>query len=117
MNSVLLHLKRTYLEITDAEKRLHEYDVVIQTTSIGMAPDIEETPLQVQQLKAGAVVSDIIYNPLETRFLKEAKQKGARIQNGLDMFVYQGALAFEKWTGIFPDTDFNEKHRFKTIRR
>ncbi len=48
--------------------------------------------------------------------MKRAR-KGAQIQNGLDMFVYQGALAFEKWTGIFPDAINYEKNRFKTTRR
>jgi shikimate dehydrogenase len=91
-------------EKKQAEERLGEYDIIIQTTSIGMSPKTEETPLGVENLRADAFVSDIIYNPLETRILREAAQKGARTQNGLDMFVYQGALAFELWTGIFPDT-------------
>jgi shikimate dehydrogenase len=42
---------------------------------------------------------------LEAQFLQEARNKGALTQNGLEMFVYQGALAFEKWTGIFPDVE------------
>ena len=50
-------------------------------------------------------MSDIIYNPFETALIKEAKRKGAQTQNGVGMFVYQGALAFEKWTGLQPDID------------
>jgi shikimate dehydrogenase len=45
------------------------------------------------------VVMDIIYNPLETRFLKEAAARGCRTINGVDMFVFQGAHQFELWTG------------------
>lgn len=89
----------------EAESALGEYDIIIQTTSIGMAPNVEEIPICLEKLKEDAFVSDIIYNPLETSLLKEAKQRGAMIQNGLDMFVFQGALAFELWTGIFPDTE------------
>ncbi|MEN8701069.1 shikimate dehydrogenase [Bacillus infantis] len=88
-----------------AEEKLAEYDIIIQTTPIGMLPGIDALPFGLYNLKANAFVSDIIYNPLETKFLREAKNKGASIQNGLKMFVFQGALAFERWTGTFPDTD------------
>ncbi|WJV31552.1 shikimate dehydrogenase [Rossellomorea sp. AcN35-11] len=91
-----------FLPLQSAESMLNQYDVIIQTTSMGMYPRVEEVPLKIPHLKMGSIVSDIIYNPLETELLKQAKQKGALTQNGLDMFVYQGALSFEKWTGIFP---------------
>lgn len=87
----------------EASDSLENYDLVIQTTLIGMSPKIDEQPIPVNNIRKQTVVCDIIYNPLETKFLKEAHLQGATIQNGLDMFVYQGALAFEKWTGIFPD--------------
>ncbi|BCB04903.1 shikimate dehydrogenase [Bacillus sp. KH172YL63] len=95
-------LDSTSLTLEEAEKRLQDYDVIIQTTSIGMFPHIDESPLVMHEVKQGSIVSDIIYNPLETSLLKQAREKGAQTQNGLDMFVYQGALSFEKWTGIFP---------------
>ncbi|MFS0775890.1 shikimate dehydrogenase [Neobacillus sp. 3P2-tot-E-2] len=91
------------LSLDEAEVQLNEYDVVIQTTMIGMYPNISETPISLKNLNTHALVCDIVYNPLETQFLKDARQKGATVQNGVEMFVYQGALAFEKWTGIFPD--------------
>jgi shikimate dehydrogenase len=89
----------------EAEKNLMDYQLIIQTTSIGMLPNTDSKPLSPYNVSDKAFVSDIIYNPLQTAFLKEASQKGASIQNGIEMFVYQGALAFEKWTGIFPDTE------------
>ncbi|MEI2356006.1 shikimate dehydrogenase [Mesobacillus zeae] len=94
----------TILEPNSAELKMGEYELVIQTTSIGMSPKTGVTPLSLDRLQPGSFVSDIIYNPSATAFLAEAISKGAGVQNGLDMFVYQGALAFEKWTGIFPDT-------------
>ncbi|MGR3765110.1 shikimate dehydrogenase [Rossellomorea sp. NS-SX7] len=100
-----MDIESHYYKLPQAELNLHHYDVVIQTTSIGMFPKVEESPLRVGMVKEGAVFSDIIYNPLQTSFLKQAEQKGAVIQNGIDMFIYQGALAFEKWTGVTPDTD------------
>lgn len=96
-------VKSTVKTINEAAEQLGEYDIIIQTTSIGMSPLIGESPISVEKIKPGAFVSDIIYNPLETKLLQEARKQGARIQNGLKMFVYQGALAFEKWTGQTPD--------------
>ncbi|RSD24135.1 shikimate dehydrogenase [Mesobacillus subterraneus] len=93
------------LDRETAERDLAAYQLIIQTTSIGMFPDIDSTPLSMANINCDALVSDIIYNPSQTKLLKEASGKGAMIQNGIEMFVFQGALAFEKWTGIFPDTN------------
>ncbi|MFK4391634.1 shikimate dehydrogenase [Peribacillus frigoritolerans] len=92
------------LSIIEAEESLSQYDLIIQTTSSGMSPELDHSPLKVDQLKTGAIVSDIIYNPLKTKLLREAGEKGAETQNGLGMFINQAALAFEIWTGIMPDT-------------
>jgi shikimate dehydrogenase len=89
--------------LDEAGKHIDKYDLIVQTTMIGMAPKVEEQPLDLKNINPQAMVCDIIYNPLETLLLQNARQNGAKIQNGIDMFVYQGALAFEKWTGIFPD--------------
>lgn len=96
-------IKSEALSFEEVSGKLADYDLIIQTTLIGMSPKVSEQPIHLNHLNKQAVVSDIIYNPLETQFLLEAKSLGARVQNGIDMFVYQGALAFEKWTGIFPD--------------
>ncbi len=74
-------------------------DVLVNTTSVGMVPDVGQTPVPAGLLKPGMTVFDIVYNPRETRLLREAKAAGARAIDGLDMLVWQGALAFEKWTG------------------
>ncbi len=97
------------LSLQQAETTLEKYDIIIQTTSIGMSPKVDEKPLSLQRLRPDAFVSDIIYNPAKTALMKEAESHGARVQNGLKMFVYQGALAFEKWTGTLPDTERMEK--------
>jgi shikimate dehydrogenase len=105
MNDCPFEVPARVLNRHEAEESLETYDLIVQTTSIGMHPEIGQSPLSLHKLKPGAFVSDIIYNPLQTRLLKEAAVKGAGIQNGIDMFVYQGALAFEKWTGIGPDIE------------
>ena len=99
------HVSSKAVAKDEAEETLQNYDVIIQTTSIGMSPNVQDSPISLSNLDAQTFVSDIIYNPLETAFLKEAREKGAKTQNGIDMFVFQGALAFEKWTGIFPNTE------------
>ncbi|WP_168120743.1 shikimate dehydrogenase [Paenibacillus sp. HB172176] len=76
-----------------------EADLVINTTSIGMFPKVEEAPVRGSWMKPGAVASDLIYNPLKTTFLKEAEAQGCIVHSGLGMFIYQGAYAFEYWTG------------------
>ncbi|GAA0137815.1 shikimate dehydrogenase [Paenibacillus sp. YSY-4.3] len=74
-------------------------DIVINTTSVGMYPKAGELPIPAELLSPHMVVSDLIYNPLKTELLVRAEAIGCRIHNGLGMFVYQGAYAFEYWTG------------------
>ena len=74
-------------------------DVLINATSVGMTPDEESSPVPAGLLKSGLVVFDIVYNPVRTKLLREADETGAQTVGGVDMLVWQGALAFEKWTG------------------
>lgn len=97
----LCHIQTCFLH--DAQNHLSAYDLIVNTTSIGMSPNTDEVPVRLETIKENAVVSDIIYNPLKTKFLEQAEEKGATILNGVGMFVEQGALAFEIWTGMKPD--------------
>lgn len=98
------------LSIGEAEKALASYGLIVQTTSVGMNFAQSGMPLNPGNIAQGTVVADIIYNPLETELLANAREKGAGTMNGIGMFTNQGALAFEKWTGIRPDTEkMNEK--------
>lgn len=84
---------------------LADADVLINATSIGMYPKVDETPVKSKFLRHGMIVFDIVYNPLRTRLLKEAEAAGARVIGGVRMLVYQGASAFELWTGRKPPID------------
>ena len=75
-------------------------DILVNATSVGMSPNINETPVPSSLLKPGLVVVDIVYNPIRTRLLREAEAVGAKTIDGVDMFVWQGALAFEIWTRV-----------------
>ena len=83
-------------------------EVLVNTTSLGMFPQVEGLPVPETFLNSAMVVMDIIYNPLKTRLLRAAENCGAGIVDGLEMFVGQGALQFELWTG--------EKAPFKLMR-
>jgi 3-dehydroquinate dehydratase / shikimate dehydrogenase len=80
-------------------------DILINSTSIGMFPNIEESPVPKNVLKEGMIVFDAVYNPIETRLLREARESGCCIVNGLTMFINQAAEQFRLWTGIDPSVE------------
>lgn len=74
--------------------------LLTNATSVGMAPNTDATPIPDTSLfHTGLVVSDVIYNPRETRLLAEAREKGCPTFNGMYMLLYQGEAAFRIWTG------------------
>ena len=75
------------------------YGIIVNATSVGMAPHDDRVPLDTNLLERETVVMDSVYNPLKTRFLAEAANKGCTTIDGLAMFVNQGADQFELWTG------------------
>ncbi|MFC1933680.1 shikimate dehydrogenase [Chloroflexota bacterium] len=78
---------------------LKKADILVNTTSVGMSPNSDETPVTSDLLRPGLTVFDIVYNPIKTRLLREAETADAETISGVEMLVWQGALAFEKWTG------------------
>ena len=74
-------------------------DVIINCTSIGMTPKADETPMPVEGLAGKPMVFDTVYNPIETRLLREARQCGCPSVDGVAMFIGQAAAQFERWTG------------------
>ena len=80
--------------------------LVVNTTSVGMHPYIDNSPLTgTEYFSKGQIVCDIIYNPPKTLFLKNAESKGARILNGLPMLAWQGARSLSLWTGMDAPVD------------
>ncbi|KAH0469708.1 hypothetical protein IEQ34_001266 [Dendrobium chrysotoxum] len=74
--------------------------ILANTTSIGMHPNIHDTPLSKQALKSYALVFDAIYNPVVTRLLREAEELGVTIVTGMEMFIRQAMGQFELFTGL-----------------
>ena len=79
-----------------------EADILVNTTPVGMFPEIAKCPVPENILKKGMVVMDIIYNPIKTKLLAAAESRSCCIIDGLSMFIKQGAEQFRLWTGLEP---------------
>lgn len=73
-------------------------EILVNSTSVGMVPDAEVSPVAGKVLAGFDVVMDIVYSPLETKLLREAAAAGCGCINGLEMLLYQGVAQFELWT-------------------
>ncbi len=82
-----------------AERGGADVQVVVNCTSVGMAPQVDETPLSADALRPGLVVLDTVYQPAETRLAREAAARGARVVSGVQMLLSQAAAQFELWHG------------------
>ena len=87
--------------------------LIINSSSIGMAPDTDDTPTEiVESFHKDQIVFDVVYNPLKTKFLSTAEKQGAIALNGLKMFIEQGAKSFEMWT----DKEMPKEKVFRTLQ-
>lgn len=91
----------TAFTLPDDLPKLAQYaDLIVNCTTLGMTPDVDTTPWPDDlPFHSGQVVYDLVYNPEDTRLLRQAGRDGAQAVGGLGMLVWQGALAFERWTG------------------
>jgi shikimate dehydrogenase len=92
----------TFEPVQDASFR--DYDVVINTTPVGSAGLVGRTIAVADQLAGARLVYDLVYNPIETQFLKEAREAGCQTLGGLEMLATQAELQFQLWTGKSPAT-------------
>jgi shikimate dehydrogenase len=80
-------------------RALEEHGVLLHCTPVGMYPKVEESCVPARLLRPHLTVMDIVYNPLETRLLREAKAAGCKTIRGVEMFLNQAVGQFELWTG------------------
>ena len=83
--------------------------IVVNATPVGMTPDVDSMPLSPKLIDPEMVIMDMVYNPLQTRFLKAARRIGCTIVDGVAMFVHQGAVQFELWTSRKAPVDLMRK--------
>jgi shikimate dehydrogenase len=85
---------------------LPEADILVNATPVGLFPNVEEMPsFDMASIHPDLLVCDVIPNPPRTAFLRAAEARGARTLDGLGMLVYQGAIAFQMWTGVEAPVD------------
>jgi len=85
---------------------LERADYLINTTSVGMFPNVNESPIKLpKMINCKMRYYDLIYNPLKTRLARELEEKGFKTFGGLDMLVCQASQSFRIWTGLAPDEE------------
>lgn len=85
---------------TRLRQSIKESSILVNGTPVGMYPNTEKSVIDdISMFHKDLIVSDLIYNPKMTKFLKDAQNVGCKVINGLDMLLYQGAEAFKIWTG------------------
>jgi shikimate dehydrogenase len=87
------------LFVDNLQKTVNDADVIINATSVGMKPYADASPLEDTKFKKTQLIIELIYVPSETKLIKTAQESGATTLSGLDMFLHQGAAAFQLWTG------------------
>ncbi|MFT6075016.1 MAG: shikimate dehydrogenase [Yoonia sp.] len=92
------------IDWVQADKMLEDANTVINTTSLGMVGG-QDFKVPLDNLRKDAVVTDIVYNPLKTKFLLAAEKQGCITVDGLGMLLHQGVPGFERWFGKRPEVD------------
>ena len=107
-------------ELHDAKelgKRIAESELLVHTTRVGMSPHSDALPpVPLEAFHSDLLVYDLVYNPVETELLKQARARGCSTLTGVKMLVFQGAAAFERWTGQWPPTDVMEQAVLEGLR-
>lgn len=109
INSVNDSVKVNIVDEADLAKRAKHLDCVINTTTLGMSPNVKTSPLETEFFTSNTLAFDLVYNPLKTKFLSDAEKQGASIVNGLQMLVAQAVYSVEIWMGgnIVAHVDMN----------
>jgi shikimate dehydrogenase len=92
-------------------------DVIIHCTSVGMHPKIEASLVPAHLLRPGQVVFDIVYTPLETKLMADARRRGAQTISGVEMFIHQAVLQFERFTGALAPVEVMRQVMMERLKR
>jgi shikimate dehydrogenase len=94
------NVKGDELTLAQIATALQDADVLINATSAGMSPNVHESLIRPEWLSPKLCVMDIVYNPVETKLIRDAKAAGAKVVSGIEMLLYQGAASFEIWMSV-----------------
>jgi len=96
---------------------LGDVDILINATSVGMTPHVDDVPVPLDSLTSRTLVMDIVYNPLETALLSAARAAGCETVDGTAMFVFQAVAQFELWTGLEAPVDLMRRTVLDALER
>ena len=99
-------------ELTDVCSKNKKIDIIINCTPLGMEPYLNNSPISAELILPTHIIIDTIYTPLKTQLLIDSEQRGAKIINGLDMFIYQGLASLDIWYG----KDLSKKVNYNLIK-
>ncbi len=103
------------IDVADIKNIRDSFQIIINSTSVGMYPQLNACPVTVDLLKGTELVYDVIYNPVETKLLEQGKLLGAKTVNGLPMLLYQGIKSFEIWWEKGAETLFRRPELFHAL--
>lgn len=86
--------------MTEIAAAMESADIIVNCTPVGMHPKVDASLIPAELFRPGQAVFDIVYNPLETKLLTEAKAAGLKVIPGVEMFINQAVLQFERFTGV-----------------
>ncbi|OGO00178.1 MAG: shikimate dehydrogenase [Chloroflexi bacterium RBG_13_51_52] len=112
-----LHIEVKVFELGHITDILPGANLLVNATSVGMSPAYNASLVPAGLLNKVPAVFDIVYNPLQTKLLKEAASAGAKTIGGVDMLAWQGALAFEKWTGQKAPVELMRQEAVKMLEK
>jgi shikimate dehydrogenase len=102
-NSLFPGIERASAAFSDEiifKQGIEKSQIIINCTPLGMMPHLNDSPMPfMEALRKDAIVYDLIYNPSESRFLRECRSRGIRCSGGFGMLLHQAALSFKIWTG------------------
>ena len=95
--------------------KVSDYDILINATPVGSYPNLDKSVIPESMLKEGKIVFDVVFNPLETRLMREAKRSRCEVIPGFKMLVQQGAAQFKLFTGFEPPIQIMEKSVLESL--
>jgi len=93
-------IKSALFDDDSLAESMEEADIIIHCTPVGMHPKVDDSLVPKDLMRSGQVFFDVVYTPLETRLLSDAKSKGLQTISGVEMFINQAVLQFEQFTGV-----------------
>lgn len=101
----------------NVQESLKDSDILVNATSVGMKPDVNQSLVEAEWLKPDLTVMDIVYNPVETKLIKDAKLAKAKVVNGVEMLIHQGAASFTIWTNQQAPVEVMRQTALKQLQR